>query len=103
MTQTPAAVAACLKVAAVHVLRGRTGVYDLALLDAFRTVCSANAEAEDVALLDLVPGMVLVEDVRSSGGMLLRARGNALGPTMIERLQNFPAGFVNVPARVRRI
>src|SRR5919106_731136 len=64
--------------AAIKTMKGRTGRYDVAVLDALEAVRGAFSEpdgARDVALSDLEVGMVFVEDVKLVTGTLLAARG----------------------------
>jgi hypothetical protein len=64
--------------------------YDPALLEALSELVAAEsspARVIDVALADLRPGMVLAEDVYSSTGTLLLARGHSIKENVIERLR----------------
>ncbi len=88
--------------AAVELLR-RTEGYDDAMLDALADF-HGRAEGFEIRMLnlgDLVDGMVLDQDVSSSAGQLLVARGRELTLAMLERLNNFArtAGIVQ-PLRV---
>ena len=83
-------------------LRGRSGVYDPAMLDALEAVrSSANrTEVREVRLRELRPGMIFAEDVRLVGGNLLVARGYEITERFVERLANFSTGSVKEPIRV---
>lgn len=73
-------------------LVGRKGAYDPELLELFgRVVCNDEqvGEVREVRLVDLRHGMTLVEDVKSTGGLLLVPRGSEVTPALVERLQNF--------------
>jgi response regulator RpfG family c-di-GMP phosphodiesterase len=48
----------------------------------------------------LKPGMIIDQDVRSSSGTLIVARGNAVSPSMLQRLRNY-ADAGNIPACIR--
>jgi response regulator RpfG family c-di-GMP phosphodiesterase len=88
---------------ALETMRGRGGVYDPELLEAFaRTVGIGDQQivVVEVPLHALVEGMTLVGDARSSTGQLLIARGHPVTPELIERLRNFPIGHVREPLRV---
>jgi response regulator RpfG family c-di-GMP phosphodiesterase len=72
--------------AAMARLRERTGtLYDPAVLNQLEGLLGENAGASYrlarrcVAVEDLVPGMVLAEDLYTNGGVKLMARGSAVG------------------------
>jgi response regulator RpfG family c-di-GMP phosphodiesterase len=74
------------------ILRGRPGVYDPAIVDAWETTLNRQAEVAGVQTLrlaDLRPGMVLATDLKTAGGTLLMARGHELTAGSLERLRNF--------------
>lgn len=88
---------------ALETMRGRSGVYDPELLEAFaRTIGIGERElvVAEIGLRDLREGMTLVGDVRSTADQLLIARGHAVTPELIERLRNFPDGYVRQPLRI---
>lgn len=75
----------------LDVLRSRTGWYDPALLDAISA--ARGGTSNETRLLELKfsqmrPGMVFAEDVLSSKGLLLIARGQAVTASLLERIQN---------------
>jgi len=74
------------------ILRGRPGVYDPALVDAWEATLNRQAEVAGVQTLrlaDLRPGMVLATDLKTAGGTLLMTRGHELTAGSLERLRNF--------------
>jgi response regulator RpfG family c-di-GMP phosphodiesterase len=74
------------------ILRGRTGVYDPAIVDAWETTLSRQADVAGVQTLrlaDLRPGMVLATDLKTASGTLLMTRGHELTAGSLERLRNF--------------
>jgi response regulator RpfG family c-di-GMP phosphodiesterase len=88
---------------ALETMRGRTGVYDPELLEAFATTVGIGDRriiVLEVALHDLRESMTLVADARSGSGQLLIASGHPVTPELIERLRNFPTGHVREPLRV---
>jgi response regulator RpfG family c-di-GMP phosphodiesterase len=88
---------------ALDTMRGRQGVYDGELLEAFaRTVGigAARLEIAEVPVRDLVVGMTLVHEIRAKAGHLLIAPGYPVTEELIERLRNFPDGYVREPVRV---
>ena len=48
----------------------------------------AAATVRSIALTELRSGMVLAEDIRSRGGVLLVARGHTASPGMVAKLHN---------------
>ena len=88
----------------VDVLRGRTGSYDPAILEAFAEV-HGNREQQvnirELPLRGLTVGLVFGEDVRTSKGLLLIARGQEVTPSLLERVRNFsPELGIREPIRM---
>jgi response regulator RpfG family c-di-GMP phosphodiesterase len=74
------------------IMRGRPGVYDPAIVDAWEATLNRQAEVAGVQTLrlaDLRPGMVLATDLKTAGGTLLMTRGHELTASSLERLRNF--------------
>lgn len=71
------------------------GRFDPKVIDALELLVlpaagnDAPSQPKAVSLQDLMPGMVLVEDAVTLDGMLLFAQGARLGPSHLEKLQNF--------------
>jgi response regulator RpfG family c-di-GMP phosphodiesterase len=86
---------------ALGAMRGR-GIYDQQLLRVFAGLVGAglSAPVREVCVCELSVGTMLVEDVRSVGGVLLVARGQRVTEQLIERLMNLTTGFVHEPLRV---
>lgn len=79
------------------VLRGRSGSYDPDILEA---LAKLRGDSQDVRMVELQIrelriGMVFGEDLKSSSGMLLVARGQEVTAGLLERLRNFPADVAN--------
>jgi response regulator RpfG family c-di-GMP phosphodiesterase len=75
-------------------LESRAGVYDPALLEALGEVTgteTASARVEELALDEIEPGMILVDDMRGRDGRLLLARGREVTREVVARLQNLTA------------
>jgi response regulator RpfG family c-di-GMP phosphodiesterase len=87
---------------ALETIRGREGAHDPSVVGALARLRGAAAGAQEmrVRILDLRPGMVLVEDLRARSGLLLVARGFQVTDGLIEKLRNFSAGHVREPIRV---
>lgn len=89
--------------AALKTMRGRTGRYEAAVLDALEAVRGAfrePGEARDVALADLEVGMVFVEDVKLDTGALLAARGYEVTAGFVARAENFRHALASATVRV---
>ena len=76
----------------LSVLASREGWYDPAILKAFMD--SHGGEDKEVRYCDLrvreiTPGMRFAQDVRSTKGVLLIARGQEVSDSLIERLHNY--------------
>jgi response regulator RpfG family c-di-GMP phosphodiesterase len=78
--------------AAIERLRSVEGDYDPAVLDAWEALHAVEGVAEElpiqVAVADLRTGMVMMEDVHNTNGMLLLGRGSVVTETVIRRLEN---------------
>ncbi len=90
---------------AFDTLRGRSGSYDPALLEALAGIRGAAAAStvivKELPVSQLHTGMVLAEDVRTSKGLLLVARGQEVTPGLTERIRNFSQEVgVREPIRV---
>jgi response regulator RpfG family c-di-GMP phosphodiesterase len=88
---------------ALRIMRGRSGSYDPRILDAFAQLrgCKDESRVIEIPASDVQLGMVLVDDVKSSRGMLLVARGQGVTPTLLERIRNFSSAVgLKEPIRV---
>lgn len=89
--------------AALDTMRSRHNAYDPEQLEAFALLLGNQEKhlVEELRLGFLQPGMVLVQDVRSTSGMLLVARGHEVTASLIERMRNVSRNSgVNEPVRV---
>ncbi len=76
---------------AVATLCGREGRYAADALAALVAVRGARAaEVREISSSELREGMILAEDVKTDGGVLLVARGHEITARFIERIRNFP-------------
>jgi response regulator RpfG family c-di-GMP phosphodiesterase len=77
----------------IKTLRGRSGIYDVRILDALEAGLErrkgGQATVLSLPLKDLLTGMVLAADVLTASGTLLVTRGNELTPGTLARLRNF--------------
>ena len=71
-------------------LVARRDHYDPAVVDAITEVCRPRPrQVRPLTLKELRSGMVLVDEVKTSNGMLLVAAGQRVTPQLLERLNNF--------------
>jgi hypothetical protein len=87
---------------ALNTMRSRDGVYDAHLIEAFAklTVSGASVRVREITVAELRPGMTLADDVRSTTGHLLIARGHDSTEGLVERLRNLADGYVREPLLV---
>lgn len=91
---------------AFSTLKGREGRYDPALLHAVIRLRGGEGAASqlvirELPLEDLRRGMVLLEDIKTTKGLLLVPHGQEVTHSMIERLRNFSLEVgVRQPIRV---
>jgi response regulator RpfG family c-di-GMP phosphodiesterase len=79
------------RTAALAVLRDRQGWYDPALYEALVSLHGEGDSERQVLELELGairPGMVFAEDVHSTTGILLIARGQEVSERLVERVRN---------------
>ena len=79
---------------ALELMRQRTGCYDvnvLAVLQDIQRLAFAESLFKDTPVEELLPGMVLGQDVLDNAGRLIVGKGNELTSLMKLRLQNMAA------------
>jgi len=88
--------------AAMDRMRERGSTYDAEILQLFAEIQCAPAASGtiEIPLQDVRVGMVFAEDVRTTRGVLLVARGYEVTTGFIERVRNFRSNFVREPLRV---
>jgi ActR/RegA family two-component response regulator len=78
---------------ALHLLSRQNANFNSAVLDALLTL-DPNADEGEIRkcrIEDLVPGMIIQEEVRTSEGGLLVSKGHEVTPTVILKFKNFQA------------
>ena len=91
------------KVEALEEIKKRFGKYDPNVLKAFEDVLDLENEytVRNVSLSELMPNMVLSEDLRTTQGLLLIARGSEISKVFIEKLKYFGGrNVIQEPFRV---
>ena len=76
---------------AFEILSARNGIYDPVILEAFAGLHGRDRKVHALMLQEIVAGMLFGEDVKSSKGLLLIARGQEVTPSLLERVRNFSA------------
>lgn len=88
---------------ALETLRSRTGWYDPTVLTALDAVLHASNRymVKALAVSEIVPGMILGEDIRSKEGTLLLAKGRHVTQPILERLNAVARAYgLEEPLRV---
>jgi hypothetical protein len=89
--------------ATISALRADAGAYDPRVLAALVTshdVADTQGPPRDVDVDDLVPGMVVFDDVYTTEGVLLISRGTEVTDALILRIENY-ARQKRVERRIR--
>jgi response regulator RpfG family c-di-GMP phosphodiesterase len=89
--------------ATISALRADEGAYDPRVLQAlveFHDVPDSQGPPQDVDVDDLVPGMVVFDDVFTTDGVLLISRGTEVTDSLILRFENY-ANQKRVARRIR--
>ncbi|MGH9563397.1 MAG: hypothetical protein ACRD3S_18235, partial [Terracidiphilus sp.] len=74
------------------ILRSRIGWYDPVILETFAEIRGRSKQegrVHELSLHEIVAGMFFGEDVKSTRGLLLIARGQEVTPSLLERVRNF--------------
>ena len=75
---------------ALHTLRSRPNQYDSAVVDALEaTVSGRSTSTRPLSIGELIDGMVLAQDLYTTDGHLLVARGQEVTPSLRHRLLTF--------------
>lgn len=76
---------------ALVVIRERKGRYDPAIVKSLERVLTVEAryELKSVKVVELTPDMILAEDIKTSSGMLILAKGHEVNPSLRIHLKNW--------------
>ena len=88
---------------AVQTLRGRAGRFGESLVEQFSIHVGAGSSTEelrDMPLRVVQPGMIIMQDVRTSMGTLLVTRGFEVTSVFLERARNFGPDLLNESVKV---
>jgi response regulator RpfG family c-di-GMP phosphodiesterase len=90
---------------AIRLMQERPGLYDPSLLDALArgVVSLENSQLRELAIHELLIGMVLAKDVFTRSGVKLIPAGHEITSSLLERVRNFSsmAAGVRQPITVR--
>jgi len=93
------------KKAAIGCLEQQSGCYDPEILKVLKSIIGveSNFIFKDVSVNVLRPGMILVEDLRNTDGLLLIAKGQEITETSRQRLRNYEStvGLMGDTIKVR--
>jgi response regulator RpfG family c-di-GMP phosphodiesterase len=87
------------------IMRGRKGWYDPEILQAFGAMRGNPEDTNlmlELSIREVNVGMVFGEDLKSTKGLLLIARGQEVTPALLERMQNF-SGDLTIREPVRML
>ncbi len=88
---------------AVQTLRGRTNRFGEDLIERFASHVGAgpsSSELRELPLRTVQPGMIMMQDLRTSLGTLLVARGFEVTTMFLQRMRNFGPDLLNERVRV---
>jgi hypothetical protein len=89
---------------AIDTMRGRPGRYDAEILEIFASIHGTGAvrheHIREIPVAAVQVGMIFAEDVRTSSGTLLAARGYEVTASFVERAGNYRPGMLVEPLRV---
>jgi hypothetical protein len=89
---------------AIATLRARWGAKNAALLAhlaALQNAVDSGAQLREIRLRDVVPGMILMDDLRTDLGILLVSGGYEVSQSFVDRMRNFGPGLLGERVRVR--
>jgi response regulator RpfG family c-di-GMP phosphodiesterase len=88
---------------AVQTIRGKGARYGETLVEKFAAMLGASSGANEVREIPLRvvrPGMIIMQDLRTSMGTLLVPRGFEVSETFLQRLHNFGSGMLDEKIKV---
>jgi CheY-like chemotaxis protein len=91
---------------AIATLRARSGAKStrlLAHLAALQDTADSQTQVREIRLCDVVPGLILMDDLRTDLGTLLVSKGYEVTQSFIDRMRNFGPGLLAERVRVSRI
>lgn len=89
---------------AIATLRARHGTKNgpmLAHLATLQGAAATGPQVREIRLRDVIPGMILMDDLRTEMGTLLASRGNEISQSFIDRMRNLGPGLLAERVRVQ--
>jgi CheY-like chemotaxis protein len=89
---------------AIATLRARFGPKNdplLGHLAALQGAAATGPQLREMRLRDVIPGMILMDDLRTDLGTLLVSRGYEISQSFIDRMRNFGPGLLEERVRVQ--
>jgi len=89
---------------AIATLRARWGANNaplLAHLAALHNTADSGTQLREIRVCDVVPGMILMDDLRTDLGTLLVSSGYEVSQSFVDRMRNFGPGLLAERVRVR--
>jgi response regulator RpfG family c-di-GMP phosphodiesterase len=89
---------------AIATMRARWSTRDIRVLEhlaSLQGVSGTGPEVTEMRLRDVVPGMILMDDLRTDLGTLLVTRGYEVTQSFVERMRNFGPGLLQERIRVQ--
>jgi response regulator RpfG family c-di-GMP phosphodiesterase len=89
---------------AIATVRTRVGAKNaplIAHLAALQNTVDPGTQLREIRLRDVVPGMILMDDLRTDLGTLLVSSGYEVSQSFVDRMRNFGPGLLEERVRVR--
>jgi hypothetical protein len=89
---------------AIATLKARFGPKNAQMLShlaALQGAAAGGPQLREIRLRDVVPGMILMDDLRTELGTLLVSRGYEISQSFIDRMRNFGPGLLEERVRVQ--
>jgi response regulator RpfG family c-di-GMP phosphodiesterase len=88
---------------AIAAIRAQALRHDAKLIEGLELLVGASVSAQqlsEIAVGDVIPGMIFVDDLRTQVGALLVPKGFEVTETFLERMRNFGPGILQERVRV---
>jgi CheY-like chemotaxis protein len=90
---------------AIETLRARGGAKSAPLLvhlAALQDMPDSGRQVREIRLCEVLPGMIILDDVRTDRGLLLVSRGYEVSPSFVDRVRNYGSGLLEKRVRIER-
>lgn len=90
--------------AAIATLRARGGAKNaplLAQLAALQGMVDSGPQLREIRLCEVLPGMIILDDLRTDLGTLLVSRGYEVSQSFVHRMRNFSPRLLEERVRIR--